>query len=148
MPDDPVDILGRTAWGEARDQGREGMLAVAAVVMNRVRLGGWWGTTVLEVCLHAVDGIHQFSCWNEDDPNCAKALAVTDANPQFVVAMSVANEVMSDNYTDPTGGADSYFAEGTPTPPWAVDLSPTAIIGAHRFYRTRPAMPGAQGTTA
>src|SRR3546814_9887201 len=60
---DPVDLLARTIWGEARGEPVRGMEAVAAVVMNRVARPGWWGRTVASVCTKA----YQFACWNEDD---------------------------------------------------------------------------------
>ncbi|PJB71692.1 MAG: hypothetical protein CO093_04590 [Alphaproteobacteria bacterium CG_4_9_14_3_um_filter_47_13] len=45
-----IEILARTIWGEARGEGQKGMLAVASVIMNRVRCGGWWGSTIQDVC--------------------------------------------------------------------------------------------------
>ena len=44
---DPVDILARTIWGEARNQDRVGMEAVASVILHRARNPRWWGTDVV-----------------------------------------------------------------------------------------------------
>src|SRR5688500_4029200 len=61
-----LDTLARTLWGEARGEGRNGMQAVANVIMNRYKLArsnsGYarqWGRTVAEVCRKK----YQFSCW-------------------------------------------------------------------------------------
>ena len=81
-----IDILARTIWGEARGEGSQGMQAVANVIQNRVKQGGWWGATFAEVCKKK----SQFSCWNEGDPNHAKLLAVTMTDRDFVTARAIA----------------------------------------------------------
>lgn len=35
--DEQIDIMARTAWGEARGEGQSGMQAVLNVIMNRVK---------------------------------------------------------------------------------------------------------------
>jgi len=89
--DAAVDTLARTLWGEARGEPVRGIEAVAAVVVNRVRLaqrrgGMWWGSDIVAVCRKP----WQFSCWNADDPNRAKLLAVTAADPVFATCLRVA----------------------------------------------------------
>src|SRR5512134_3045692 len=59
---DDLSVMARTVYGEARGEPHEGRLAVAHVILNRARAGGWFGAGVSEVCL-------QFSCWNPGDPN-------------------------------------------------------------------------------
>lgn len=130
-----VDTLARTVWGESRSEGIAGMQAVASVIINRAADPCWWGEDVASCCTHP----YQFSCWLADDPNREKLLAVTDADPQFREALAIAADAIAGRLVDQTGGADSYYAAGTPTPRWAVGLTPTAVIGQHRFYRTRPA---------
>jgi len=63
--DHELDILAKTLWGEARGEGREGLIAVAWVIKNRADNPGWWGKSIELVCLKP----YQFSCWNADDPN-------------------------------------------------------------------------------
>lgn len=128
---DPQDVLARTIWGEARGGGVPGMTAVAAVVLNRVADPGWWGDDILSVCAAR----EQFSCWNEDDPNRAKALAVTDADPQFAEALSIAAMAVDGTLIDPTHGADSYYALGTTVPAWATSDDYRCTIGTQAFYR-------------
>lgn len=127
---DPVDIVARTVWGEARNQGRAGMEAVAAIIRNRVRAPRWWGRDWISVCRKP----YQFSCWLEDDINLPKLLAVDDRDPEFKIALEVAESALDDTLVDPTGGADSYFAVGTRRPKWATEVRHVATIGAHAFY--------------
>ncbi|MDE1905000.1 MAG: cell wall hydrolase [Rhodospirillales bacterium] len=108
------------------------MEAVAAVVMNRVRRPGWWGHDVVSVCRAP----WQFSCWNAGGANHAAMLAVTGADPAFVTALLVAQEAIGGRLADRTGGADSYYAEGSPMPRWAAGRTPTAVIGGQIFFRT------------
>jgi len=134
---DPVDILARTIWGEARSEGKAGMIAVAAVVLNRVAvsraLGGrhWWGADIAGVCRCRL----QFSCWNPGDPNRAKLLAVNDDDPAFRVALSVAADAVAGRIVDPTFGATSYKVASLPWPfSWGHPRLPLAEIGKHAFY--------------
>ena len=138
-PTDATDVVARTLWGEARGEGRGGMEAVAAVIANRVRNPRWWGRDWISVCRRPF----QFSCWNPDDPNADKIVAVTGADPTFVTATLVAEHVINGQLADPTGGADSYFAVGTPEPAWAATAAHTVTIGRHAFYcvELRPSAP-------
>ncbi|MEO0391682.1 MAG: cell wall hydrolase [Pseudomonadota bacterium] len=136
-----VDTLARTLWGEARGEGRHGMEAVAAVIMNRVaiadRRGGryWWGAHVVAVCRRP----WQFSCWNANDPNRRQLEAVTEQDPVFATALTVARHAINGLLTDPTApagefGATHYHARGI-TPHWAIGKRPVATIGRHIFFR-------------
>lgn len=126
-------VLAGTAWGEARGDGPSGMQAVCNVVMNRVARGGWWGATVLEVCLKP----WQFSCWNADDPNRAKIMNVHPVDSDYAVALGLALKAINGSLPDITGGADSYYDLSMPSPPgWAAGLEPCATIGSQAFFRT------------
>lgn len=141
MPDASMtatDILARTLYGEDRGDGALGMAAVAHVILNRVALGGWWGSTIVEVCLHP----RQFSCWNMDDPNRSKLMNVTTNDPNFDMATSIAQLAVGGSLgADTTNGADSYYAADSPMPLWATGLLPCATIGAQIFFRTRGVVP-------
>lgn len=129
--DRDIDILARTLWGEARGEGAAGMQAVASVVLNRARRGGWWGAGVAEVCLKP----RQFSCWNEDDPNREKVAGATPPPcPRFAVARRIACRAVCGVMEDLTGGATHYHAAGA-QPYWAEGRTPCAVIGRHVFYR-------------
>lgn len=130
-----IDILARTIWGEARNEGAKGMQAVACVVMNRVAVaekhgGYWWGRGVSGVCLKPF----QFSCWNLNDPNREKMTAVTDRNIHFATALRLARRAVAGVLRDETGGATHYHTAAV-SPSWAQGQPPAAIIGHHIFYK-------------
>lgn len=127
-----IDTIARTIFGEARGEDFNGMVAVANVIINRSRKPGWWGRDPVS-CATAP---YQFSCWNMNDPNRPKLLAVTgEADPWFYVAEGIAGLALTNRLTDITHGADSYYAEGTTPPRWALTAPLTTVIGRHRFYR-------------
>lgn len=134
-----TEILARTLWGEARNQGLDGMAAVANCVMNRVQIDlhndgkpDWWGEGVTDVCQKP----WQFSCWNANDPNRAKLLAVTAADPYYRDALVIASAAVAGQLRDRTGGATHYYAPkvvGAPT--WVAKGTYTAKVGDQLFYR-------------
>lgn len=128
-----VDTLARTIWGEARGEMDPGMAAVAWAVMNRVSHPRWWGNDISNVCTTP----WQFSCWNSNDLNRPKLLAVTaESDPYFAKALGIAGQVISGQIADPTDGATSYFDRRMPEwPRWSVGREPCAVIGHHLFYR-------------
>lgn len=133
---DPVEVLARTLYGEARGEPVRGKEAVAAVIMNRVRKaeargGWWWGDDVIGVCLKP----WQFSCWNPGDPNRARILAVTADNKTFATCLRIARRAIAGGLDDPTGGATHYHNRSV-HPPWAWNHAPSAEIGGHLFYAT------------
>ena len=126
----PDRIAAATMYGEARGEPPEGQAAVAWVIRNRAENPRWWGHDVASVCLKPF----QFSCWNRNDPNRPKLLAVsTDALIPFI---RIFKEVQAaDPATDPTGGADSYIVTTLKDRTWwARELQPTVVIGHHSFY--------------
>ncbi len=125
-----IDVLARTIWGEARGEGSVGMQAVACVAMNRVRIGGWWGETAVQVCQKP----YQFSCWNKDDANYGRVLSVDSTDIHFVIAQRIAARAVLGVLDDPTKGATHYHAAGV-SPYWAKGEKPVAVIGRHVFYR-------------
>ena len=144
-PPDAVDVLARTIWGEARGEDRAGREMVAAVIMNRVNadLGhdnkpDWWGEGVVEVCTRPF----QFSCWNPDDANRRKLMAVTTAEPAFRDCLDIARRAVAGQIADTTGGATHYAniplilkASGGRLPTWLVGRAPTHKHGNHTFFR-------------
>lgn len=127
-----LDTMARTVWGEARGEVDPGMAAVAWVIKNRADKGGWWGSTIEAVCTKA----WQFSCWNVNDPNRPKLMAVTMDDPCFAKAMMICNAVICGTIADPTGGATSYYERHmVPAPEWALGKIPTATIGNHVFFK-------------
>lgn len=129
---DPIDIVARTAWGEARGEGQDGMQAVINVVMNRARRQGWMGHDPISVCLKP----WQFSCWNQDDPNRVKLLAVAIDDPQFRQALQLADNAVNGLLADITKGADSYADLRYCAPDWAAEAEFLVKVGNQSFYKT------------
>lgn len=130
-PLDAEDIAARTAWGEARGDGRAGMTGVICVGLNRARNPGWWGSTLITVFLEP----EQFDCWDAVDPNLPQLLAVTGADPLFTLALAIAGPAVAGTLADITDGADSYYALGTPQPSWATPDRYRCTLGTQAFYR-------------
>ena len=137
-----IDLIARTIWGEAWVVGYDGMAAVANVINNRVRRGGWWGATYKDVILKP----YQFSIWNArttdkyaNDPAFVSALdkieGVTTATPSFAEAVRIATAAYDGTLTDNTGGA-THYKRSDVSAAWADGLSPIASIGHHDFYIT------------
>lgn len=128
------EIIAKTAWGEARGLGSQGMQATLNTLQNRLSSGiTWWGDTLRTVALHPF----QYSCWNVNDPNQPKLLQVTESDPQYASAMQLAASALSGSLVDVTGGADSYYAGSLPKPPkWSAGLTPTIQIGDQLYFRT------------
>lgn len=131
-----VDVLARTLWGEGRGEGPKGMEAIAAVILNRVKVavrnGGkyWWGNDIISVCQKP----YQFSCWNRSDPNYKKLLAVTEKDIHYATAVRIARRAAAGSLLDPTGGATHYHADYI-LPDWGKGQTPSAVIGRHIFYK-------------
>lgn len=129
-----LDIAARTVLGEARSEGRDGLVAVLWTIMNRVLSGkGWWGRSHLAVCLWP----KQFSCWNDGDPNRKWMLGLGPDHPDYLLARELAKSVFIGQIPDPTGGATHYINPDAlaALPDWARDDKRLAVIGRHHFYR-------------
>ena len=134
-----VKVLAQTIWGEARGEGKEGMEAVASVIINRADYPPkgqlWWGHTVEEVCQKP----YQFECWNEGNPNRALLLAVTEKDPEFLMALEIARKAVARQLPDRTNGATHFYAyQKIPPPDWTKCRTASAAIGGHAFYKIGP----------
>jgi len=157
--DQEIDVMARTLWGEARGEPYTGIVAVAWVILNRARadVGGdgkpdWWGEGILGVCCKP----WQFSCWNENDPNRAKMLALKEGDWTFDRMRFVARQTAqlafdgdtgerdaaggerARRHVDPTDGAVAYLTSkllATAPPKWALGRTPCCTIGAHAFFK-------------
>lgn len=140
-----MEMMARTIWGEARSETLRGRMAVGCVIMNRWRSGKWFNgvdtnndsfESISEVCQQA----YQFSCWNKDDPNLPKLLAVRLGDKTFGECLVVANTVIENSMDaryairDLSRGATHYYVNGSPIPKWHTGQSPCAIIGRHLFF--------------
>ena len=116
--------MAQNVYFEARNQSRAGMVAVARVVMNRVKNPGW-PNSVCEVVRQRMqfswywDGVH-------DRPN--------KKSKAWKMAVEVASEVMYGNVVmDSLGEAFHYHADYV-NPVWAKKKVMIAKIDDHIFY--------------
>jgi len=137
---DERDIAIRTLYGEARGESREGRIAVAWVIRNRVEIDlgrdgkpDWWGEGVIGVCCKA----GQFSCWNAGDPNLPKLKSLRTDDPLYRMLGAIVDAVFAGDIADPTWGSTHYHTVNV-SPKWAVGLRSVTSIGAHLFYNDVP----------
>jgi N-acetylmuramoyl-L-alanine amidase len=128
--DSDLDIMARTIWGEARGEAREGRVAVAWVVRNRLLRPKRFGATIARICQQP----YAFSCWNHGDPNRSKMLSLGETDTMFSECRQIALSVLNDEIADPTQAAQFYFNPDTAAPKWATGHKPVAVIGHHAFY--------------
>ena len=126
-----IDVVARTVWAEARNQGPVGMQAVANVIANRVKHPRWWGKGWAGVCQKR----WQFSCWNPGDPNLELLLKVDRRSATFRLASLIAKRAIEGRLEDVTDRADHYFNPKVAKPNWAKGLKPVKVIRDHAFYR-------------
>jgi N-acetylmuramoyl-L-alanine amidase len=136
-----LDTVARTVWGEARNQGFAGQVAIGHVIRNRVEMDlhndgkpDWWGEGYSAVCLKK----WQFSCWNANDPNSAYLRGEKKIpSLELETAARAAVAASLDEAVDPTHGATHYYNPKavTKTPDWVAGATFCGQIGAHLFYR-------------
>lgn len=127
-----IDIVAATLWGEARNQGEQGMRAVASVIENRRRQSYRGKATAAAVCLDP----WQFSCWNANDPNLPRLRRLSSQpDAQYLLARRIAAEVQQGSLADITRKARHYYAASLRPPAyWSRGKSPCVVIGDHLFF--------------
>lgn len=113
-----VQLLARAVNGEARGEPYEGQVAVAAVILNRVRHSSF-PNTIAGV-------IYQPGAFT----------AVSDGQINVAIAQnSTVYKACQDamNGWDPTGGAIYYYNPATATNKWIWSRQVIKTIGKHRF---------------
>ncbi len=132
IEDQPEDVVLRLlAYGEARGEGRSGILAVLHVVRNRALKRD---TTMKREALRPL----QFSCFNADDPNRAKMLSAWEHDPSGWALCDEAVSAFSEGDTvDDTLGSLNYYVTDMKRPPkWSKPENgwvTRAVIGHHTF---------------
>lgn len=134
-----VDLLIRTVMGEAGTEPYEGKVAVAAVILNRVRDGGFGGHSVRGVVSSHFKKVWQFEPWGK---HCRVLSHFTSRSPGWDISAKAVEEAR--NGHDPTSGA-THFAnvktvlrrKNTAAMRWIGALTHTTIIGRHTFGRSR-----------
>jgi spore germination cell wall hydrolase CwlJ-like protein len=126
------DYMIRTIVFEAADEPEEGKIAVAYVVLNRIKSGGW-GDSIKDV----VTSPWQFEPWMTRREEIEK---LSPDAPSYKNAAQIADAVLAGQVPDPTAGA-MYFLNptvvrerrGGSLPSWAQGEGQP--IGNHTFYR-------------
>jgi N-acetylmuramoyl-L-alanine amidase len=126
--DDASRCLALALYFEARTEGREGMLAVASVVLNRVAHPAFPNSVCAVVTQGGERPPCQFSWWCD-----GKSDRPTD--PQaWSLAKRLARSALADPPPDRTRGA-LFFHNTSIATPWLRKRVRTAQIGRHVFYR-------------
>ena len=127
---DPKELrcMALTLYWEAKGEGRDGMVAVAAVVLNRVKHPGF-PNSVCGVVRHGKEkGPCQFSWWCDGKSDWPQNQKI------WLRAEQIAQKALSDRLTDPTDGS-LYYHHTAILPSWRTAFERVAIIGRHAFYR-------------
>ena len=120
--------LAQTLYWEAKNEGREGMIAVGWVVLNR-RGHEEFPSTVCEVVHQGGETPPcQFSWWCDGKSDRPRE------PDNWALAREVAGLLLAEPPPDPTGGA-LFFHSAAMDVPWKVDRTRTARIGNHIYYR-------------
>lgn len=148
VDDDTLDIMAWTMLGEAANQGREGLAAIAHVALNRAESGRYSSDLKKVLLQSSGGGVHQFSAWNSTalDGNDPKK-RYPKSSSVFKAARAVAEDVLAGRIPDPTGGATHYWApkgmKGGKDPYWAnsEETNGRLRIGDHVFLPRHPVPP-------
>ena len=130
---DALTLLAATVLGEAEGECRSGKLAVASVILERVRDPRWPGS-VHGVCLQP----WQFSCWNSNSPRIATMMAPRKRTSAAVWldCFSAASSQFFNLQVSPVPGANHYCTtEVVERTSWARGRPPSGVIGLHSFFR-------------
>jgi len=128
--EEELRCLALTIYWEGRSESHAGQVAIAHVVLNRMRAPQFPRT----ICGVVHDGgthpLHkcQFQWWCD-----GKSDSPTNA-AQWSEAQRIARTETASGARDPTGGA-LYFHNGAVQPVWTRTRTRTASIGQHIFYR-------------
>tara|TARA_Y100000034_G_scaffold11753_1_gene12290 strand:- start:595 stop:1269 length:675 start_codon:yes stop_codon:yes gene_type:complete len=135
------EILARLMYGEASNQGEEGMTAVGNVVMNRLKSPtDWWGNSIESIISHP----EQFSVFNDaNSKNFKRMTNATEDDEVYRQALEIAEGLLTGNIEDNTEGSTHYYNPDDVldeygrkvAPPWVKSPLMTKIkkIGDHTF---------------
>jgi spore germination cell wall hydrolase CwlJ-like protein len=127
---------------EAANEPTEGQRAVAQVVLNRVRHPAFPNT----VCDVVYQGTERPGVLCQFTFACDGAMARAPSFAGWLRARRVAEAALAGSVYAPVGLSTNYHTLAV-APSWGKTLTPTAIVGAHIFYRL-PGGAGAPGAFA
>lgn len=125
-----TEILALTLQAEAGGEGYKGMLAAGSVIANRVA-SGKYGKGISGVIMKP----GQFSAWNGVTGYAGGEGAINmDKVRPSKDALKAAQDIISGNYEDITGGATHYYNPKVASPKWGGEVGDNWFdIGNHRF---------------
>ena len=126
---DSHECLALTLYWEAGGEEREGMAAVAWVVLNRRAHPEFPSTICGVVRQGGTDPGCQFRFWCDGDSDQPRNAGI------WALAREIAAEVLNDVLPDPTGGALFFHAAALREAPWTLPRERTVRIGRHIYYR-------------
>lgn len=129
--------LTQAIYYEAANEPERGKLAVAQVVMNRMRHPAYPNT----VCGVVYEGSNRRVC--QFSFTCDGALLRTPMARQWGQSLDVAKRILAGEQLPDVGTATHYHADYV-LPKWAFTLDKLKVIGTHIFYR----FPGRGGSSA
>ena len=124
------DILARTLEAEAGNQGALGMMSVGSVIMNRLKNPAY-GSDIHSVILQP----GQFSVWNKATGHAggSQGRDMSSVIPSETAFM-VTDQLLDQNYNDPTGGATHFYNPSLANPSWGKTAGGEwKTIGDHLF---------------
>ncbi len=143
-------LLALVAYGEARGEGAEGMMAVLNVINNRTADRSFYDSAIYNATgspYHAVIlKQNQFSVFNFGDPNRPLLVSLAENFNNAVASNSVLNQayslaamLLNETLVDNTGGS-VYYHERSITPSWVSSFTRIGQIGNHIFYATNASL--------
>ena len=146
--------LAENIYYEARNEDIRGQFAVASVTLNRAKDARFPHTICEVVKYTAVSRISKklvcaFSWYCENDKK-GREIPVRNKDgtvnqqvvDQFQIASIVAITILGGTVEDNTNGATHFHNPYTSNPAWKHELTKTAVIGNHTFYRLPPPKEG------
>lgn len=122
------ECLARTLYWEAKNEGREGMIAVGWVVLNRQQHEKFPSGLCEVVYEGGETPPCQFSWWCDGESDRPREAG------NWERALQVADLLLREPPPDPTDGA-LFFHSADIDVPWRVERARTAQIGNHIYYR-------------
>ena len=122
-----------TIYGEASGEPYLGKLAVAEVILNRMRAKHQSDGTVAGTVLKP----WQFSIWNTREPRRVKVCQL-DYEDVVVRECAAAWLEARDKGSDVAQGALYYHSCDIRPPVWAKEMKLLAAVGRHLFYKPKP----------
>jgi spore germination cell wall hydrolase CwlJ-like protein len=128
-------VLTLCLWGEARGEEKNSKIAIASVIKQRVKVGGWFGNGWKGVILKN----KQFSCFNSNDINLKKILGVAENFSKILAKNKVLRECHAVAWGIITGVIDpsieaTHYLSIYCNAFWEGKLEKVATIGNHDFY--------------